>query len=159
LRRRDSEIEEHSVDLVPALFLAACFQFFEIPLFPSEILRPSGLQRPCRLRSFSVLIQPEDQCPVLQQRARVTAASKCPVNPSLPRLHLCSREHLRQEHRDVSSRLFFRTSHAFQPIFHRQAGARAGLFNPTSSKALRRASLTTEEPTISPSASFSASNP
>ena len=167
LRRRDSEIEENSpVDRVPALFLATCFQFSEISLFPSKTLRPSGLQRPGRLCSFTVLVQPEDHRPFLQQRARMTAAPKRPVYPSLPRLHLCRREHLGQEHRDMSTwdasprpPFTFHICHDRQLIFQRHAGASAGRFSPTNSKALRRASLTTEEPTISPAASFSDSNP
>ena len=134
------------------------FKFFEISLFPSKTFRPSGLQRPGRFRRFTVLVQPEDLRPLLQQRLRVTAAPERPVDPPLPRPHPRRRQHLGQQNGQVPHRLP-RVSFVVGPpttSTHLPApgGASAGRFNPTSSKALRRASLTTEEPMISPLASF-----
>jgi len=79
------------------------------------MFRPFRLHLPRRFRGLIVLVQPEDQRPFFQKRARMSAAPERPVYPSLSRLHLCRRQHFRQENGDMPAPrrpIAFRISHA-----------------------------------------------
>ena len=94
LRRGDTEVQKDSFDFLPTVLVRACFQFSEIPLLPPKLSRPLGLQLPRGLSRGSVLVQPEDLCPRLQQRAGMPTTAKSSIHPSMPGPHMRSREHL-----------------------------------------------------------------